>query len=137
MGGSGRRSRRRARICLFGSDSGGRSGGGAVDVGVRFASGRWSGVHGRCGRGGEVGGRETLAFTLGGDGIGADTTFYNDAFRRQGFADEASEVQRLWLAGRRDEARDRVPVEMAMKTNLAGDARHGEGAGTGVSRVPG
>ena len=60
-----------------------------------------------------------LAFTLGAMGS-AQHNFYNDAFRRQGFADEASEVQRLWLEGRRDEARDRVPLEMALRSNLLG-----------------
>ena len=46
--------------------------------------------------------------------------FYNDAFRRAGYVDTAEEVQRLWLAGRRDEATARVPDELVLKTNLIG-----------------
>ena len=61
-----------------------------------------------------------IAFTLGAMGS-ARTNFYNDAFCRQGYADEAKEVQRLWIEGKRDEARSRVPVELALKVNLIGD----------------
>ena len=46
--------------------------------------------------------------------------FYNDAFRRAGYADAAVEVQRLWLDGKRDEAAARVPDELVLKTNLLG-----------------
>jgi hypothetical protein len=46
--------------------------------------------------------------------------FYNDAFRRAGYADAATEVQRLWVDGRRDEAAARVPDELAVKANLLG-----------------
>jgi F420-dependent oxidoreductase-like protein len=60
-----------------------------------------------------------IAFTLGGMGS-ARTNFYNDAFVRQGWADEAKAVQRLWVEGKRDEARARVPVELALKINLLG-----------------
>ncbi len=59
------------------------------------------------------------AFTFGAMGSKTDN-FYLNAFARQGFADEAREVQRLWLEGKRDEAADRVPVEIALKTNLLG-----------------
>ena len=61
-----------------------------------------------------------IAFTLGAMGS-AKTNFYNDAFCRQGWADAAKEVQRLWIAGDRDLARDRVPVELAFKVNLIGN----------------
>jgi F420-dependent oxidoreductase-like protein len=61
-----------------------------------------------------------LAFSLGAMGS-RQHNFYNDAYRRQGFADEAREVQRLWLEGKRDEARKRVPTELVLKTNLIGD----------------
>ena len=47
--------------------------------------------------------------------------FYNDAYSRQGWADEAKQIQRLWLDGRRDEARAAVPLEMVLKTHLIGD----------------
>jgi hypothetical protein len=46
--------------------------------------------------------------------------FYNDAFKRAGFADAALEVQRLWLEGKRDEATACVPDDLALKANLLG-----------------
>src|SRR5262249_18648146 len=60
-----------------------------------------------------------LAFTLGAMGS-ARHNFYNDAFRRAGYEDVAAEVQRLWLAGKREEAAARVPDELALKTTLLG-----------------
>ena len=60
-----------------------------------------------------------IAFTLGAMGS-PSTNFYNDAFVRQGWADEAKAVQRLWVEGKHDEARDRVPVELAHKINCLG-----------------
>jgi F420-dependent oxidoreductase-like protein len=60
-----------------------------------------------------------LAFTLGGMGSAA-TNFYNRAYARQGWADVAAEVQRLWVDGRRDEAAARVPDEMVLATTLIG-----------------
>jgi F420-dependent oxidoreductase-like protein len=60
-----------------------------------------------------------LAFTLGAMGS-ARHNFYNDAFRRAGYEEVATEVQRLWLAGKREEAAARVPDEMVLKTNLLG-----------------
>jgi len=59
------------------------------------------------------------AFTIGAMGS-ARQNFYKDAFERQGFGDDVAEVQRLWLAGRRDEAAKRVPVEIGQLTNLLG-----------------
>jgi F420-dependent oxidoreductase-like protein len=64
-----------------------------------------------------------LAFSLGAMGSRAHN-FYNDAYRRQGWADEALEIQRLWLSGERDEARARVPDEMVLSGNLIGDEDH-------------
>ena len=61
----------------------------------------------------------SLAFQLGAMGS-PKTNFYNAAFRRIGFEDAAIEVQRLWNEGRRDEARARVPAEMALQTSLIG-----------------
>ena len=46
--------------------------------------------------------------------------FYKDAFARQGFEEDVNEVQRLWMAREREQARDRVPVELATKANLIG-----------------
>ncbi|HKF76845.1 MAG TPA: LLM class flavin-dependent oxidoreductase [Candidatus Dormibacteraeota bacterium] len=59
------------------------------------------------------------AFTFG--AMGSPTrNFYLDAFVRQGFGEAARAVQRLWLDGRREEAASRVPLELALKTNLLG-----------------
>lgn len=60
-----------------------------------------------------------LAFSLGGMGS-ASTNFYNDAYSRQGFADVAERVQKLWVEGRRDEAAAAVPDEMVLATTLIG-----------------
>jgi F420-dependent oxidoreductase-like protein len=59
------------------------------------------------------------AFTFGAMGS-ATKNFYNDAFARQGFGDDVSEVQRLWAAGDREAAAARVPVEIGLGTNLVG-----------------
>jgi F420-dependent oxidoreductase-like protein len=59
------------------------------------------------------------AFTIGAMGS-KDTNFYNAAFARQGFADDVAAVQDLWLAGRREEAAERVPLDIGLKTNLLG-----------------
>lgn len=59
------------------------------------------------------------AFTFGAMGS-RDQNFYKNAFARQGYEDAAREVQRLWLEGRREEARDLVPAELGLKTNLLG-----------------
>jgi F420-dependent oxidoreductase-like protein len=58
-------------------------------------------------------------FTFGAMGS-REKNFYKEAFARQGFAEDAEAVQQLWLDGKRDEARDRVPVELGLKTNLLG-----------------
>jgi F420-dependent oxidoreductase-like protein len=59
------------------------------------------------------------AFTIGAMGS-AEQNFYNAAFARQGYGDDVRAVQQLWLAGRRDEAAERVPLELGAKTNLIG-----------------
>jgi F420-dependent oxidoreductase-like protein len=59
------------------------------------------------------------AFTIGAMGS-RKTNFYNAAFARQGFADDVTAVQDLWLAGRREEAAARVPRDIGLKTNLLG-----------------
>jgi F420-dependent oxidoreductase-like protein len=59
------------------------------------------------------------AFTFG--AMGSTThNFYNDAFGRQGFADDVAEVQRLWQSGDREAAAARVPIEIGRRTNLLG-----------------
>ena len=63
--------------------------------------------------------RPAMAFTLGGMGS-ANTNFYNDAFRRAGYAEAAEEVQALWVSGDKEAAIRAVPDEMVLKTNLIG-----------------
>ena len=58
-------------------------------------------------------------FTFGAMGS-LRNNFYKNAFARQGFEEDVNEVQRLWMAREHDKARDRVPVELAMKANLIG-----------------
>jgi F420-dependent oxidoreductase-like protein len=60
-----------------------------------------------------------LAFSLGAMGS-RQHNFYNDAYKRAGYVDAATEVQRLWLDGKREEAAARVPDELVLKTNLLG-----------------
>lgn len=59
------------------------------------------------------------AFTIGAMGS-RDQNFYNAAFERQGFGDDIRAVQDLWLAGERDKAAGRVPLELGRRTNLLG-----------------
>ena len=61
------------------------------------------------------------AFTIGAMGS-ASQNFYNAAFSRQGYADDVQAVQRLWLAGKREQAAARVPRDIGFKTNLIGPA---------------
>jgi hypothetical protein len=46
--------------------------------------------------------------------------FYKNAYARQGYGEVVDEVQKLWVEGRREEARDMVPSELALKSNLIG-----------------
>jgi F420-dependent oxidoreductase-like protein len=62
---------------------------------------------------------EGYAFTFGAMGS-ASANFYNNAFERQGYGPDVREVQRLWLAGDREAARKRVPIEIGLGTNLVG-----------------
>ena len=50
----------------------------------------------------------------------ATTNFYNDAFRRAGFEDDAKAIQSLWVAGKRDEAAQRVPDTMITQFQAIG-----------------
>lgn len=59
------------------------------------------------------------AFTFGAMGS-EKTNFYNNAFGKQGFAEEIAEVERLWRSGDKDAARAAVPVEIGSGTNLLG-----------------
>ena len=60
-----------------------------------------------------------FAFTFGAMGSGS-SNFYNNAFARQGWGEDVAEVQRLWMAGDRDAAAARVPIEIGLGQNLIG-----------------
>jgi hypothetical protein len=63
--------------------------------------------------------RPGIAFTLGAMGSRRHN-FYNAAFRRAGYDEEARYVQTLWLEGRREEAAAAVPDEIVLRANLIG-----------------
>ncbi len=63
--------------------------------------------------------KSAVAFNMGGMGS-ARTNFYNDAFRRAGYEDDARAIQSLWLDGRRDEAARRVPDAMVTEFQAVG-----------------
>lgn len=46
--------------------------------------------------------------------------FYNAAFTRLGYGAEVTTVVELWQAGKRDEARHAVPIDLGRLTNLVG-----------------
>jgi F420-dependent oxidoreductase-like protein len=59
------------------------------------------------------------AFTIGAMGVGRQN-FYNDAFTRLGYGDQVGAVAELWQAGKHDEARSAVPLDLGRLTNLLG-----------------
>lgn len=61
-----------------------------------------------------------MAFILGAMGS-PKTNFYNAAFRRAGFEEEAALVQRLWVEGKREEAVAKVPDALVLEGNVIGD----------------
>ena len=63
--------------------------------------------------------KPAVAFNMGGMGS-AKTNFYNDAFKRAGFEEDARAIQSLWLAGNRDEAAARVPASMVTDFQILG-----------------
>lgn len=63
--------------------------------------------------------RPGVAFNMGGMGS-ATTNFYNDAFKRAGYEDDARAIQSLWLAGKREEAAQRVPDAMVTEFQALG-----------------
>jgi len=63
--------------------------------------------------------KPAFAFQLGAMGS-KDTNFYNDAFCRAGFEDDAKAVQSLWVEGKREQATARVPEDMVLKFGLIG-----------------
>jgi F420-dependent oxidoreductase-like protein len=60
-----------------------------------------------------------VAFSMGAMGS-AKTNFYNEAMQRAGFQDEAKEIQKLWVDGKRKEAAERVPDEMVIQFGAYG-----------------
>lgn len=63
--------------------------------------------------------KKELAFSLGGMGS-ASTNYYNDAYRRQGWAEVAGQVRQAWQSGDRAAAAALVPDEMVLATTLIG-----------------
>lgn len=63
--------------------------------------------------------RAGVAFQMGAMGS-ARTNFYNDAFKRAGYTDDAIAIQQLWIAGKRDEAAQRVPDAMVTEFGAIG-----------------
>jgi F420-dependent oxidoreductase-like protein len=62
---------------------------------------------------------EGYAFTIGAMGSGGQN-FYNQAFARLGYGTEVATVAELWQAGKHDEARGNVPLDLGRLTNLLG-----------------
>lgn len=60
-----------------------------------------------------------LAFTLGAMGS-KEHNFYNAAFQRAGYEEEARAIQLKWIEGDRQGAAAMVPDEMVIKTNMLG-----------------
>lgn len=62
------------------------------------------------------------AFTIGAMGAAGSQgqNFYNDAFTRLGYGTEVNAVAELWRAGKQDEARRAVPLDLGRLTNLLG-----------------
>ncbi|MET0198097.1 MAG: LLM class flavin-dependent oxidoreductase [Rhodococcus fascians] len=65
--------------------------------------------------------RLRIAMSMGAMGS-SRTNFYNRAYQLAGYAEEAALIQRLWRAGRRDEAIAVVPTELALSGSFIGNA---------------
>jgi len=68
-------------------------------------------------------GRPMVALYVGGMGA-KGKNFYNDLCRRYGWEKEAEEIQDLYLAGKKDEAAAKVPVELLRGMSLIGPESH-------------
>lgn len=64
--------------------------------------------------------RPQTALYVGGMGA-KGRNFYNNVFRRYGYGDAATEIQDLYLSGRKEEAAALVPQDFLDATSLAGD----------------
>ena len=67
--------------------------------------------------------RPTHALYVGGMGA-RDKNFYNTIAKKYGYVDEATEIQDLYLSGRKEEAAAAVPRELLANTNLVGPESH-------------
>jgi F420-dependent oxidoreductase-like protein len=67
--------------------------------------------------------RGMFALYIGGMGA-RGRNFYNTVFRRQGFGDEATLVQDLYLDGRKEEAAAALPADFIDKATLIGPPSH-------------
>lgn len=63
--------------------------------------------------------RKQVAFNMGGMGS-EKTNFYNDAFKRAGYEEDALAIQSLWIKGKRDAAAQRVPNAMITEFQAIG-----------------
>ena len=67
--------------------------------------------------------RPSTALYVGGMGA-RDKNFYNTIAKKYGYVDEATEIQDLYLSGRKEEAAAAVPRELLANTNLVGPESH-------------
>ncbi len=67
--------------------------------------------------------RPSTALYVGGMGA-RDKNFYNAIAKKYGYVDEATQIQDLYLSGRKEEAAAAVPREMLAATNLVGPETH-------------
>ena len=63
--------------------------------------------------------RQGVAFNMGGMGS-ATTNFYNNAFQRAGYQEDAETIRSLWVSGKHAEAAQRVPDEMVTEFQAIG-----------------
>ncbi|WP_420452975.1 LLM class F420-dependent oxidoreductase [Ilumatobacter sp.] len=64
--------------------------------------------------------RDGIGFYVGGMGS-RETNFYNDLFKRYGYEQEATDIQDLFLSGKRAEAMAAVPEDYIDRASLTGD----------------
>lgn len=64
--------------------------------------------------------RDNIGFYVGGMGS-RDKNFYNDLFKRYGYEQEATEIQDLFLSGKKAEAMAAVPEDYIDRASLTGD----------------
>jgi F420-dependent oxidoreductase-like protein len=91
------------------------SAGGMVAIGEEYAGDGADRVLDRA--------RPQVALYVGGMGA-KDQNFYNTIAKRYGYVDEATEIQELYLSGRKDEAAAAVPRAMLAGANLVGPESH-------------